>query len=253
MINLSDPTFQFIVIILIAILTLIVAIFAYLRRNKNKSLSFRIINIIPLLNFRKEAKDKIKIFYEGQVVENVTVSLFQFVNTGNAEILESDFQLPISINFKKENRVLMAEVIESKPANLQLSITTNDNVVSLKPDLLNAKDSFTVKILTAKFFNKVNLDYRIVGVPVIKEINPKLTGSNLFISSYFLAMFLIVGGALGYGSIKSDIFLGIVIIGIIIMGIDGVYMTALVMTKIVNYFQERKKIFYLKSQSHQEQ
>jgi hypothetical protein len=238
---LSDLTFQYITIILVAILTLAVGILAYLRRHTSKSLSFKIVNIIPMLSFRKEIRDKIKVTYEGNDVEDVTVFLLGFVNTGNVPVVPSDFIKPFSISFAKDVKVLTAELFESKPANMGLDLTSSPDTVTIKPLLINPKDSFTIKILTTKSFTEFGTDFRIIGVNEIKQIKPKLTEPNLFFMAYVTFMALLFVSLVGYNSTKNDAFIVLGGISLLVLIASFVYVGLWVVVSIVRRYLLKRK------------
>jgi hypothetical protein len=237
----SDPTFQFTVVIIVPILSLIVVIFAYLRRFAKPSLSYKVINIIPLLDFRKEVSDKLRITYESEEVEDATVLLIHFANTGNVKVDSSDIKKPITCIFEKDVKVLKAEITEGKAKNLGINITTKDNSVTINLELLNPKESFTIKIITSKSFKlPLMMDYRIVGISKIKEITPKFTGFRVFLYVYAYTLIALFGGIYGYSSAKNNIFVWIAITGLVGLGVVGVTFVVLILAAIHGYFSERR-------------
>jgi hypothetical protein len=192
----ADTTFQFTIMAIIGVITLVVAVAAYLKRNNSKSIVFRTINVIELLSFNDQVKDKLKITYDDVNVQDVTVSLFQFSNTGNITIEPSDFKKPLTLTFKDDIEVLPAELTDRKPENLDITITTHKNIVSVQPEFLNAKDNFTIKVFTNKFFEEedYHLDYRIIGVNKIKEKASKMDFSSALIIGLMLAGLIMISG-----------------------------------------------------------
>jgi hypothetical protein len=211
---LSNTTFQFIIA---TVVTILIPIIIYLKSTPTRSLSYKIINIIPLLDFREEVKDKIKITFMGNKVEDVTLSLIQFVNTGKKELTKDDFVEPITLIFDKDNKILTAEISESKPENLGVVLSSKDNVLTIDGiKLINSKEFFTIKIFTTKSFESpLKMEYRIKGIK-IKEITPKVTSLRLVIIGFALSVLLIYGGVFGFIFTHDGFFDSLILTGIIL-------------------------------------
>lgn len=223
-------------------ITIIIALLSFLKRHLIKSLSYRIINMSALLSVKEEARDKIKISYAGKEVENVTLLLLEFVNTGNVPIIPTDIIKPICITFDKEAKVLTSEV-ENGRRNLGIVMTTNEDSVTIKPELINPKDSFIIKILLSKAINGFNIsDYRIVGIEEIKEIVPRLNAENIPLILVLSSIASFIGGAYGYASTQNDIFLALFIIGIVIFSVSFGVMTISILSAIWQKYVKKEKI-----------
>ena len=240
----SNPTFQYITIIGVAIITLIVAIIA-LRKNGKKAISMKIVYPIELLSFKEGITDKLKVTYDGNEVENVSVSTFQFINTGNLTIEKSDFEEPIKMNLDSNVRILNAEISDTNPQNLKLKMTFSPSVVTLNPDFLNAKDSFTLKLITDKSFEKFYLDYRIIGVSEIKSATVPSHEFKVLRASFVFMILSFFGGALAYLFTQNNLFLAIFVIGFISFIFITGYIGYFILRDIYNFLRKRK-IFFIK-------
>jgi hypothetical protein len=248
MVDIADPTVQFTITIVVAIITLIVGIIAYIKRNNTKALTFRTVNVIGLLSYSDQVKDKLRITYDGVTVEDLTVALFQFTNSGNATIEPSDFKKPLSFVFSNDVKVLAADLTEKTPEGLELTIKVQDNVVSINPEFLNVKDTFTVRLLTNKFFEDKDyrLDYRIIGVNKIKEKIPRMDFGTSLILSMLVTLILMLSGTYASSVTHNNNFINIALLGVFgLVGIMG-YIIISTLLDYVEQYRERKtntKIF----------
>lgn len=237
-------------------LALIVGILAYIKRHRTKSLSYEWVSTIPLILFRKEIVSAVKITYNGKEVQGAAVSLFKFTN-GNVELLKSDFQKPFSIIFQSGIKVLDAEILDSKPENLQISLTTNENSVSFQPELINPKESFTIKVITNNTFDSVNLEHRIIGISQLKEVNRGNLMLNAMIVLLILSFGLVFLGGYDYKTNNETLsiltllgffgFIGIVSIGFFAVAIlVGIYYQNFQKRKKSSFDPKKTKVTYRK-------
>lgn len=171
---------QFIILVIIAIVTIIVSIIIYFKQRNRKKLSYEILSNTALLTLEEETKNDIQLSYKGTVVEGVKFLLLRIFNSGNLPIVSADYDKPIRIEFGKETQVLTAEVIKKNPPNLQSMITIEDRVVTLFPTLLNPEDSITIKMLVTKYEEGLQVNSRIIGVSRI-ELAKENSGATLAI------------------------------------------------------------------------
>lgn len=186
---LRDPLWQFIGAVF-AFVTISISLGIYLLQKKKKIICYEIISKSPLLSWREEKEGKFKISYEGQVVNNVLSVIIQFTNNGNQPIASNDFERKISISFNDKSKILSVEAFKVEPPNLDLTLTINENQISISPLLLNPKDSFTIRAFLTESDGIFNLDYRIIGVNKISE-GPPSNKKSLFLLLIGLIMSLV--------------------------------------------------------------
>ena len=242
----SDTVLQFIGISITIIATIIA--YSTLKKNAKKALSFKIVYPIPLLGYYKGIKDKLQITYNGKEVNNVRLSTFQFVNTGNVTINKEDFTQPLSIKFDNSVKIMNAEIIEAKPPTLKFAINFDSKKINIIPecDFLNSKDSFKIKVISENGFEKYELDYRIKDITEIKEIPDRTSSSYLLTVSLISIFVLLVGGLVGYLAIPNDLFLAMFGIGFLGAIITTGSATFIFLVRAYNFLRKRRIIFVKK-------
>jgi hypothetical protein len=140
----------------------IVAIVIYLKERSRKIFSFKLLSVTPLLSVNEELRGKVKITYESKPVEDVNLVLIEFINSGNEEILDTDYIEPITVSFGNESQILLSEVVEVKPSPFKIYANTDGRLVTLSKTTLNAGDCVTVKALVTKL-ESVSVNGRITG------------------------------------------------------------------------------------------
>lgn len=175
-----------IIAILAIITTVTVAYFANWWRNR-KNLSYEIITNTLLLTAKKEIREKLQILYEEKPVKNVHLFLIKITNNGKQPIDEKDFKKTLDFVFSEDGKILSAEIIKMRPANLQASLNFENNKISVNPILLNSKDSFEIKTIVNGENLTLNCDTRIVGIQDIKQVkeNNKVTLFSMYFMFFF--------------------------------------------------------------------
>lgn len=188
--------YQFIIGLILAVLSILVGIIIYVKQRTHKSLSYKVIAQTPLLSVAKEVKGRLRVLYDNKEVEDVNLVLVEILNSGNAPIVPNDYSEPISIGFGNEAHILTAEVANLEPQNMHVSIENDGKRVQLLPVLLNEGDLIMLKLLIAKLTNPIEVNGRIAGVKRIVESKP-LFGKNYFylLGTALIAQFIGIAGA----------------------------------------------------------
>jgi hypothetical protein len=177
-----DSTTQFIIGVVVAVLAIIigamVAIFIYLKGRSRKLVSYKLLTEERLISISSELKDKLEIFYQSKKVEDVILFKIEIANSGNKEILETDYNEPITISFGVTSRILSCELNEFKPAYFNVSVTASEKIITLSKTLFNVGESLTVKALVSKpeFYS---VKGRIAGGKIEQNI-PKTQSPNFW-------------------------------------------------------------------------
>lgn len=164
-----DPMWQFFGAILV-IIGIIISIILYWIQRPKSSLSWKIISNAPLVKISSEIRGNLQVLFEGNLVENIQLIIVRIINTGNVSIKSGDYEHPINFTFDENAQILSAEIIETIPNNIEVSVNIEENRVFMSPTLLNKGDSVTIKTLVNQFENHILVDGRIVGVKDIKKI-----------------------------------------------------------------------------------
>jgi len=181
---LSDPTCQFIIVILLTIAAIVVSVIIYLKQRQRRSLSYEIVSATPLLSVEEDIKKDLQISYKGKPVEQVHLVMIKILNSGSLPIPSKDYEQPITLSFGNQTKILTAEIAETNPDSLEASIDASDRHAILVPALLNQKDFITIKMLVTKYRSEPNVSGRIIGVKEIRKV----------VYRYFRRLVLIVIG-----------------------------------------------------------
>ena len=163
---LSNSLVQFLVTVIVALVGIIVSVILEHRR---KAVSYEVLSHIPLLSWEDELRKRMQILFEGKPVEDVSLFSYKFINSGNVPIASADYEVPISVNFGENARVLTAEITQRNPDNLCIPIQIKGTYAVLLPALLNPKDWIKINLLVSKASKQPRIDGRIVGVRSISE------------------------------------------------------------------------------------
>jgi len=196
---LRDQVWAFVAVVVavvIAVATIVTMVVLHIRQRQHKSLSYEVISVLSLLRRTEEVEAKIEMLFNEEVVRDIHLAVVRIVNSGNVSIKANDYERPLSLNFGEKSRVLSAEVSETVPSSLHATVRLDGaNKVVVEPVLLNAKDSFKVKVLVSQPNEQVKVDARVEGVKevgILKEQTGRLT--------LFLFLVLTMMAGLGVGA-----------------------------------------------------
>lgn len=148
----------------------------WLARRPKKRLQYNVLSVTSLVS-PEALHGRIQVLLDGKPTGEVHLILIQIMNTGNTPIASADFETPLKMFFGEHGttKILEANVISTKPESLSREITLDygdfkHNQVALDPLLLNAGDSFTIKVLasaSAELIKRICVEGRIIGVQKI--------------------------------------------------------------------------------------
>src|SRR6266568_876851 len=160
-----DSIWQFlgvVVALIIGIPGLFISIRGLLQQRNLKRLDYEIINDTPILDVQQDSKVKIEV--NDKQVRNLRLVFLKIRNTGNVPIKEEDFVEPLAFKFRSGAEVLDSKIEEVIPSNLKPSLTVDSQSVTLKPLLLNPKDTIKLKMLLSGSNEKIEGEVRIAGI-----------------------------------------------------------------------------------------
>ena len=161
-----DGTWQF-----IGALLALVAVFFAAKQTKKKRLQYEVQTSSELLTQSEELAGKVQVLFENREVSNIDVWVVRVANTGNMEILQSDFVTPVRFSFAASAVVLSAAIVRSTPENLGARVDVESNVVTLQPLLMNSGEHMAIKMLVANSAQKiVSVSARVVGMTAVTEL-----------------------------------------------------------------------------------
>ena len=150
---------------------IIVSIVIYFLQRNVKRFAYRILTETSLVSVGRKVRGKIKVFYDDKEIETLYLVVLEIFNNGNLEIRTADFEgQPITIDFPNSNLVSV-EVSKTSPKSLKPVISYEPTQVTIKPLLLNKKDSFTLELIFSKYGHVAQFHARIVGVKEIEGLS----------------------------------------------------------------------------------
>jgi len=175
---LRDQVWEFVGGVFLGLVAIIVTIILWRTQRRRKALSYEIISRTPLLSVEDEVKGKVQILFDGNPVQDIHLVVLKIINSGNVPIVSTDYERPVSLSFGENPRILTAEVSETDPDNLEISVDIQATKVMLDPVLLNGGDSITLKFLVSQL-DEINIDGRIIGVKDIRKHTAGITANRL--------------------------------------------------------------------------
>jgi hypothetical protein len=180
------------------ILPLIASVIIYYKSRKIKSLSYEIVADELLLTVNEELQGKIKVFYDNNPIEDISLLVIKFLNNGNESIKSDDFEEPITISFSSNVGIFSVELKQAEPPTIKAKLKIENDKIIIEPMLLNKGDFIIIKVLLTgsktgceipshtnlgayrnahlfKAKDDLMLQTRIIGITAIKEITDKLS------------------------------------------------------------------------------
>jgi hypothetical protein len=166
---LSRPYFTVIITVISLCITIVIAVIS----RKKKRLSYKLINLLTIVELNKNFTSDITIHYKGDLVDNVSIVDLKILNDGNMSIEPSDFYDKIKINFK--GKIFLVEQIINEPKNLNPHFAFENNTASVDGLLLNPGDYFIFRSYisgypTDKQNSEANISEPISRIKGIKSI-----------------------------------------------------------------------------------
>jgi hypothetical protein len=111
----------------------------------------------------------LKLTYKDGPVSRLSVATIEIRNSGTLPIVASDFERSFVITFKNPADVLSVTVADKTPPDLDPSVLSNLNGISVSPMLLNPGDRFRITVQLRGDFNEPTINARISGVSTISR------------------------------------------------------------------------------------
>jgi hypothetical protein len=195
---LRDPVWTSIGVILALAMSLLGWVIPRTRRRK--SLTYLVDSNEPLLIGGREIGD-LQVVLNGKTVTDARSIALRITNSGKLPIKPNDYERMegLKIRFNQGQEILSASVTESWPTELKDTLTVNvDRMnVTLPPALLNAGDTFTVRILERGGAENPSVVGRIAGVKSVVELKKKAIRRRrsalfaIFLSVFEFTLFLV--------------------------------------------------------------
>lgn len=160
-INLSDPIWQFWVgvgSLMLSALAIAVTITMALRGRQKKLLTYEVVSNSSVINVENDVGEDLKLVLEGRIVTKVRLHVIKLLNAGNTAISSEDY--PNQLNFEFDSPpyphpLIRCAIHRTEPETLLpahrlkdlLSIDEPEQIMTLKPPLLNPREAIFLKVL----------------------------------------------------------------------------------------------------------
>lgn len=143
---------------------------------QHKELSYEVGQIVPVTNLDAISDTRIKVYFDGDEVHNISIVSIKFINTGNLAIDNTDFKKPLLIKTNEPSTILATNSYQASNTELGIELqkklsVKNPSIVSISDVFLNPGDYFYISLIISEYNNKpFELDYRIKDIIKLKNI-----------------------------------------------------------------------------------
>jgi len=156
-----------------AIITLLAALIgAYIsivlsRRQFRKVLTYQVISNTPVLGIDEKQVGNIRVLIGDTEVKDARLVVLKIWNSGRRPVTSEDYAVPIEIQFKG-GKILTSQVVNEDIRQSREVIDSQTlDTITLRPLLLNPKDSITITSIVSYFTGHVSVYARIMDGEVI--------------------------------------------------------------------------------------
>lgn len=173
------PTFQLDILdilgLCVSIISLFMPIVVLKMQVRNKSLKYKIVSENLQHNMITETKKNLLIYKDIEI---------RIRNSGILPIVPSDFYKNLTLSLNNDAKISLVEIRNKNPEALDVDIIEdyiNKDRINILPTLINANDSFLIKVTVCNFDGTISLDGRITGVQNIAEDKDKIIVTTIAI------------------------------------------------------------------------
>jgi hypothetical protein len=171
---------------LIGAIALLASIIIYMKSRYRKELSYSIGVYMPVLGINEGLKSRVRVTFDGRLVNSVYLLQATLRNTGKVPVVPSDFLDPITLRFGEGAQVLSAGIYELEPPNLSVALHLNEseNGVVFSSFLLNPGELMRFQVLVDSPVHPAHFVQRIIGItdilykPVLRPMFPEIQGRD---------------------------------------------------------------------------
>ena len=208
-----------------AVLAVITTIVMFIRTQKYRRLQF-LLSSFSLIDVKRSITDKIKIYYDENIVSNLSMIKVKVKNSGKLAIRKEDVVSPIEIVFNEKTKLIDWSVANTEPAgiNINLERLEDKNAIKCNFGLLNPGDEANLELICIPEDGSIpevqtrieglkHVDVKVEGVEVMPAEMPsfytKWTLTRV-VSTLFGIIFL-AAGTTGWGWYIESKFLSVLI------------------------------------------
>lgn len=193
---------------------------------------------VSLIAVDSSIAGRVRVLLEDRKVENLTLVRVRIVNIGRQPIRIEDYSDPIQIQFQGDTQLVSAEIEEVNPSDLKplLNLDAPADAIGIDPLLLNPRDAFTLKLLTAGATTSPVITGRIAHVQRIERLTGTGYGVWPFVGILLPAAVLIAIGSVLPTLGLADGWTGLAFIASLFLAVNLV----LVIMKISDWMNPRR-------------
>jgi len=181
------------------IISTFVAYWIYKKQVNRKELSYSIKNAIQIIDIKSTFKNRFEILFDNKKVDDLSLLIVEFINSGNQTIKKNDFEGNIKLELQQSINqniyVLSSDITEKIPENISNNLSGAETSYEITPCLLNPKDRFKVQFLVDfEYPNDISVDVkaRIAGIKELKTIKDRDSTINQKNNLYYRAIIFII-------------------------------------------------------------
>lgn len=238
-----------------AVLAVITTIVMFIKMQKYRRLQF-LVSSFSLIDVKRSIKDKIKIYYDENIVSNLSMVKVKVKNSGKLAIRKEDVVSPIEIVFNEKTKIIDWSVASTEPPGININLERLDDEYGIKCNfgLLNPGDEANLELVCIPEDGSIpevrtrieglkHVDVKIEDVEVMPAEMPsfytKWTPTRI-ISTFFGIFFLLLA-TIGWGWYIESKLISILIVESI-MSIIAIMLLALGLTPKYLYEKFKFKI-----------
>jgi hypothetical protein len=167
-----DPLFTLIGLILGVVGLVLSVIFFYRSRHKRNA-TFSMEHFPLISDNLQQNYDKLEIYYDKQIIKDLSATYVSFWNSGNVTIDRNDIAeaRPLCLKMINQHKFFDVEVIKySDKANGFHLVKKGESSYYLNFDFLESKEGFTLKILHSGGKDAIQLEGKIKGIKSISQV-----------------------------------------------------------------------------------
>jgi len=239
--TLRDPAARTVLSVLAVCVT--VSLFLLTQRQRRKALTYS-VEETRVLSVHDEVKGRIQILFDGTPASDVCLIKIKVKNSGGEPIRVNDFDRALRFQWENSARILLAEVVRTRPLNLRPAVSAGVSEFVLEPLLLNRGDWIEIKALVSQG-GLFSVDGRVVGITEVKRqenIDPFVRRLFMFASGMAaLLVLMLVGTGLGVLKPNGALERGVVVLAPVALLVILVEELKTKVEELLSYYKNKKR------------
>ncbi|OAI00155.1 hypothetical protein A1353_19635 [Methylomonas methanica] len=192
--------------LVLTIISVIIPVWIWRSDLESRSLQLRVASQVNLQPDNVGSISGLQVAVDGVPLKSPYLTVLELSNDGDKPIPSADFEAPLEIRLAEGSVVARAQVTETKPKDIEASLSWETQAIKIKPLLLNPKDIVTVSVLTSGKKPEFGARARIAGISVvpIDENVGYASRSQKAVMLFFAALLLFVASDITNSGVMSS-------------------------------------------------